>query len=289
MKTLAADNFHPVSIFLYTASLIIISMTFFNPLFIAASAVISVILSLFAVGIKKTLKAALITLPISAVIAVFNPIISHGGRTLLFYLFDTPITFEALFYGICSGTMLFSVIMFFSVYNRLVPPDKFLFIFSKAAPAFSMVVMMTQRFIPLFNARFKAISSAKKTLGEKGGLKSALNKNSMLLLWSMEEGLETADSMKARGYGTSKRSSFSLYRFSFKDVTLTVLTALFIVISIVFYSLSKKAEFYPIIQFDSSLYSLISLLCFIILGTLFPINETLFLLKTYFTLKRIKK
>lgn len=39
----------------------------------------------------------------------------------------------------------------------------------------------------------------------------------VLLTWSLEEGLQTADSMKARGYGTGRRSSYSPYRWRPKD------------------------------------------------------------------------
>ena len=42
---------------------------------------------------------------------------------------------------------------------------------------------------------------------------------SSLLEWSMEDGIETADAMKARGYGEGRRSSYQKYRFYRFDIT----------------------------------------------------------------------
>ena len=38
-----------------------------------------------------------------------------------------------------------------------------------------------------------------------------------MLTWALENSVDTADSMKARGFGSKGRTSFSLYRFSLRD------------------------------------------------------------------------
>ena len=48
----------------------------------------------------------------------------------------------------------------------------------------------------------------------------------ILITWSLEEGLQTADSMKARGYGLAKRSSYSEYSMRKKDRLLLILILL---------------------------------------------------------------
>ena len=40
---------------------------------------------------------------------------------------------------------------------------------------------------------------------------------SILVTWSLENAIETADSMKSRGYGLPGRSAFSIYRFEDRD------------------------------------------------------------------------
>ena len=38
-----------------------------------------------------------------------------------------------------------------------------------------------------------------------------------MVTWALENAIETADSIKSRGYGLPGRSSFSLYRFDGRD------------------------------------------------------------------------
>ena len=38
-----------------------------------------------------------------------------------------------------------------------------------------------------------------------------------MLTWSLENAIETADSMKSRGYGLPGRTAFSIYRFDDRD------------------------------------------------------------------------
>ena len=47
--------------------------------------------------------------------------------------------------------------------------------------------------------------------------KNGLNILSILTTWSLENAIETADSMKARGYGLSGRTAFSIYNFDKRD------------------------------------------------------------------------
>ena len=40
---------------------------------------------------------------------------------------------------------------------------------------------------------------------------------SIMITWSLENAIETADSMKSRGYGLPGRTAFSIYRFDDRD------------------------------------------------------------------------
>jgi energy-coupling factor transport system permease protein len=67
---------------------------------------------------------------------------------------------------------------------------------------------MSLRLIPRMKRRVIAIASAQKTIGNDvfaGGLKVRLKNGikilSALTTWSLENSIETADSMNARGYG----------------------------------------------------------------------------------------
>lgn len=281
MKLKAADGFHPASAFVYIAALLILAMMFFDPVFIALNLIIAVVEGVIFTSLRSTLKGLLWGLPAIAVVAAVNGMVSRGGQTVLFYFLGTPITLESVFYGVCSGVMLVSIILYFTVYNRLLPPEKFLYLFSGILPAFSMVVIMTQRFFPAIIKRFGEIRAARRNFkktesGKKAKKLQPLFKEiSALLSWSMEEGLETADSMKAKGYGCAKRSSYAVYKFTAKDTVLICLTLVLTASAIVFYYCGAKTEFYPEIEYSFGFHKYLSLAAVLMLGALLPMGEAL--------------
>ena len=59
----------------------------------------------------------------------------------------------------------------------------------------------------------------------------ALNMVSILVTWALENAIETADSMKSRGYGLRGRTAFSIYRFNRRDQILGGMLAVLFIIS----------------------------------------------------------
>lgn len=253
MNNRAAYYFHPIVTFCYIIGLTVMAMIFFHPVFLALGIFFAVLQCLIMCGRQKLFKSLLWSVPLCVIIALFNPIVCHRGKTVLFHIFDSTVTLEALFYGICSGAMLFLIFLFFNVYNRLVTPDRFMYIFSRFAPSASMLITMTQRMIPLFTQRFQTISAVQRTLrpagnDKKSRFRTGLRETSILLSWSMEDGLDTADSMKARGYGSEKRSQFSIYRFTLHDaLALAAILAVALVCVTAYFS-SAHFSCYPRIK-----------------------------------------
>jgi len=48
-------------------------------------------------------------------------------------------------------------------------------------------------------------------------IKIAVTVLSIMVTWALENAIETADSMKSRGYGLKGRTAFSIYRFDDRD------------------------------------------------------------------------
>ena len=68
---------------------------------------------------------------------------------------------------------------------------------------------------------------------------------SILVTWSLENAVETADSMRARGYGTAKRTAYSPFRFAVHDgLALAALSAL-LAVHLVFLLRGDGYVFYP--------------------------------------------
>lgn len=135
-----------------------------------------------------------------------------------------PLTLESIIYGIAAAVMLVTVISWFSCYNAVMTSDKFVYLFGRVAPALSLILSMTLRFVPRFKAQLKVVANAQRCLGRdvtNGSLlqraKHGLRILFIMVTWALENSIETADSMKSRGYGLPGRTAFSLYRFDSRD------------------------------------------------------------------------
>ena len=129
-----------------------------------------------------------------------------------------------MLYGAAAAVMLASVVLWFSSYNEVMTSDKFVYLFGRVIPALSLVLSMSLRFIPKFKAQMQTVSEAQACIGRdtKNGsvlrrVGNAVRIFSILVTWSLENAIETADSMRSRGYGLPGRTAFSIYRFDDRD------------------------------------------------------------------------
>jgi len=232
-------SYHPVILMLYFASVIITAMFTQNPV-ISVTALCGAVLFLSVVsGVREAWKLLRIYLPMLILFSVTNPFFSHNGATTLFYLGNNSITLESLLYGVASGVTIISVMLWFKAYVETVTSEKFLYVLGKLSPKVSLVVSTAFRFIPMFIRQSKRVAASQKAMGLYASGKrfsrarGAMRVMSALITWSLENAMDTAASMKARGYGRKGRSSYALFRFGKQDAALlslcTVLTAATIV------------------------------------------------------------
>ena len=219
------QKYHPLVNFLYFTLVIGFSMALNHPLAQGISLACACMYAVQAEGTKAVLFCLKCCLPIMLLTAFMNPAFSHEGVTILLY-FPTgnPLTLESILYGLSAGTMLATVILWFLNFNRVITSDKFIYLFGRIIPAMSLVLSMTLRFIPKFKAQMDLTVDAQKSIGRdisEGSLwhrtKIAITVLSILVTWALENAIETADSMKSRGYGLPGRTAFSIYRFDDRD------------------------------------------------------------------------
>lgn len=228
------STFHPVVNFIYFLAVIAFSMFFMHPVFLGISLVCSMIYSIYLNGGKAVRFNLLYMLPTLLFFAVMNPVFNHAGATILVYVNDNPITLESILYGFASATMFISVIIWFSCYNAVMTSDKFIYLFGRVIPAMSLILSMVLRLVPKFKAQIHVISNAQKCVGRDVSNGNVFQKArngmkiiSILTTWALENAIETADSMKSRGYGLKGRTSFSNFRFDTRDrTTLAILIVL---------------------------------------------------------------
>ena len=117
--------------------------------------------------------------------------------------------------------------------------DKTMYIFGKLLPSISVTICMIFRLIPDFKNRIKEIDRGQKALGNRveekrfvEKIRYSLNIVFVLISWCFESALETADSMKARGFGLKHRTSYYPYRFKQCDKILMIIIVMLDIIII---------------------------------------------------------
>lgn len=218
-------NYHPIVNFAYFVLVIGFTCFFLHPLSLFISLTSGFVYSVMLKGKRAALKNLIYMLPMIVAMALVNPLFNHRGVTIAAYFpSGNPLTVESVVYGICAAFMIAGVICHFSCYNEVMTSDKFIYLFGKVIPSMSLIISMTLRFVPKFAAQLKVVTNAQKCLGRdmsSGGIikrmRMGLNILSIMTTWALENAIETADSMKSRGYGTSPRTAFSIYKFDKRD------------------------------------------------------------------------
>lgn len=194
-------------------------MFFMHPVCLAISLVCGICYHIKLNGRSSVRFLVRYALPVMLMTAVINPAFNHRGSIILCYLSTgNPLTLESILYGIAAAMMLVSVLLWFGCYTAVMTSDKFVYLFGRIIPALSLVLSMTLRFVPKFKEQLALVKEAQAGMGRdsaNGSLwkrfRSAVTCFSIMVTWSLENAIETADSMKSRGYGLKGRTAFSIY------------------------------------------------------------------------------
>jgi len=221
---------HPVVNLTYFTLVLLFSMCWMHPVCLAVSLVGAMAYVLSRRGTAAVLNLFGALLPMALLAAVINPAFNHRGVTILTYLpSGNPLTLESILFGLASAGMLTTVLLWFSCLTTVMTSDKWVYLFGRILPALSLVLSMTLRFVPKFRQQFQVVQESRCCAGrdtDNGSLlrriRNLVTVFSIMVTWSLENAIETADSMKSRGYGLPGRTAFSIYRLDDRDKGLLV-------------------------------------------------------------------
>ena len=227
----AFDIFHPVVALGYFAVALAFGMAAVQPVCLLVSFAGALAYGVVLRGRRAAVRSLVWQLPLVAVIALANPLFSASGSTELFRLGSRAFYLESFAFGACMGLMLATVFALFSNASRVLGPDKVMALFGGVAPTIGLVLSMTARLVPPFVRRGGDIGDVQRACtaarvanadGRAGVRRPRVRENlrlaSVLMGWSMEDSLETADAMKARGWASSpRRTTYARYRFRRAD------------------------------------------------------------------------
>ena len=254
-------QYHPVVNLLYFVLVIGCAMVLQHPICLVISLFGALMYGVCLKGRKIFRYNIVYMLPIMILTAVVNPVFTHQGVTILTYLpSGNPLTLESILYGVFAAMLMICVVAWFSCFHVVMNSDKFVYLFGRIIPALSLLLSMALRFVPRCIERIRVIADAQRCIGRDashGGLlrraKHGIRIMGILVTWALENSIDTADSMKSRGYGLPGRSAFSIYRWDYRDrKALLFLLPVGAVIVIATILGQFRFIYYPILQGASS-------------------------------------
>lgn len=226
---LGFKSVHPVAAFTFFVFAFLFCLTAKHPASLAVGFICAAIYDVRLQDKKAVAFILRVVLPLIILVTVFNGLFSHYGVTILFVMKSgNNFTLEALIYGFVYAVRISAMLLWLDCFNEVITSDKFIFLFGRFSPRFALVVSMVLRFIPLIRAQSEEIAKAEKGIGNTVSssrftekVSKAARRLSILVSWTLEKGIDTSDSMRARGYGLRSRTSYNSYIFSKKDIFVT--------------------------------------------------------------------
>ena len=283
MRNDAFSKCHPAVNFLFFVGAIGMSVVIQHPMYLLSGIVTGGIYYLLLNG-RKGWNTILWLLPMFVFLTAINPLFNTLGETPLFYVFGRPYTFEALLYGGALASMFVIMMLWFGCYNKVLTSDKFTSLFGNLIPAISLLLVMVFRMVPNFIRKTEQIIGARKSIG-KGASEAASTKEKLkdgmtvlgtLTSWALEGSVVTGDSMRARGYGSAKRTSFMIYRMTVADWWLLVVMAVLVTLTILAAVWGQMtATFTPKLQIAATSWGIVAYTAYLLIPTALSIKEAI--------------
>lgn len=221
---------HPIVNILFYISILVFGMLFSHPVFLTVSLTASLIYYIKLEGRKAVQSFLCYLLPTLILVTLLNAVFSHYGITVIAtFPNGNNFTLESLVNGFVTGIVVVSVILWFFTYNSVVTADKFMYVFGKKIPSIALIISMALRFVPMYRSRLHEIADAQRGVGKdyrQGNIIERIRNGGgiivILVTWALENAIETADSMRARGYGVGKRKTYSRFLWQLRDTFILI-------------------------------------------------------------------
>lgn len=223
------DSYHPVMNFIYFTAAITCSICFQQPVFLAISFFCAFIYSVKLGGWKVLLLDVGFTFFAFGYAAWYSYYNHFGVTNLRVNFIGNQITLESIVYGFVIGITVATVLMWFCCIFMLITADKIVYLFGRISPKLSLFLSILLRTVPGVKVRAVRIELSREGIGRGvrqgnlwGKCRHLLSLISILITWTLEDFVESSNSMKSRGYSLRGRTAFSIYRFDNRDRGLVI-------------------------------------------------------------------
>lgn len=238
----------PATLFAGTA---VLSMLAVQPVLVGTSLLGALAYSLLARGARATARGLAWQLPLLALVCLLNPLFSASGSTLLLKLGPRSVYAESLAYGATMGALLVATVLWFEGAAAALTQDRLLALCGGRARSVALVASMAAQLVPQMLGRageVRTAIAACTAAGPRPGLRDELTRTStMLLTWSLEDSVERADAMRARGWESGRpRTRYRAERLRARDAAALAGVACLLALSAACaWTLCAVWDFYP--------------------------------------------
>ncbi len=154
-------------------------------------------------------RAALLAVPLAAVIMLVNALVTRDGLTVIVRLGDLPllghtdITLEATAYGGILGLRAIALILCGSLYTAAVDPDEVLRLFRRVSFRSALTATLATRMVPVLVRDSKRLADAQRCRPGPPPSRFALMR--AVSSGVLDRALDVAAALEVRGYGSARR------------------------------------------------------------------------------------
>lgn len=250
-RSTAFDACHAAVPAMLFAGVAALSMLAVHPVFVTLSLSGALAFSLVARGAAATVRGLAWQLPLLVLVCLLNPFFSASGSTLLLKVGPRSVYLESLAYGATMGALLVATVLWFEDAAAVLTQDRLLALAGRRARSVPLVASMAAQLVPQMLGRARSVRAAARACTAAGPRPPArdelLRTSTMLLSWSLEDSLERADAMRARGWESgSPRTRYRPERFRARDaVAAAGIAALLALGAAGAWAACSSWEFYP--------------------------------------------
>lgn len=250
-RSTAFDACHAAVPAMLFAGVAALSMLAVHPVFVTLSLSGALAFSLVARGAAATVRGLAWQLPLLVLVCLLNPFFSASGSTLLLKVGPRSVYLESLAYGATMGALLVATALWFEDAAAVLTQDRLLALAGRRARSVPLVASMAAQLVPQMLGRARSVRAAARACTAAGPRPPArdelLRTSTMLLSWSLEDSLERADAMRARGWESgSPRTRYRPERFRARDaVAAAGIAALLALGAAGAWAACSSWEFYP--------------------------------------------
>lgn len=262
---------HPIVLFSYFLAIIILSVIQRNYYLIVLITFSAILVDYFynRDNFFKDIKYFIILI---LAVMITNPLFVMEGKDIIYQNSYIIITEQAVVYGLIFGMLLGSMLLWFKVMKKCISDSHIVYLFGSILPTLGLVISMSFNIINKLKNQYQKIKEANYHMPAKNKFVYYRNVVVILVTYAFESSLDMMNSMIARGYGKTKRTSFHLYSFKKDDLLkLLIIIGLSAICLWGYFGYYQDFYYYPIVQvYHFKLIDILFFLAYLVLA-IFPV------------------